>query len=387
MRKENEPVEDKTYLVSFSGEIGTKAPATRRALEELTLENLRRRAAASGIFLEIERFSGRLRVRVPHKAERLLLTHAGLGKVAELLEGSLEEIPSLVKGFLPGRPFTYVVYVDRVRPKEDFPRALELKRALLEVLSSEAEKRLLRWDNHPPERVEIRLEMEEGRVLALLNPRRGLSGLPVGSGERVLLLFSGGPDSLLSGIRLALRGQGVGLVFFDDGEPGRAEAVKEAARRLSYFFPDLKLPFFHLSFREALEFLSQRVSRRERCFFCKSAMLRISAEIAGRRRFSAVATGEILGEQASQTLPALEFTRRASGVSPLRPVLSFRKEEVFSELSALGLSEVAERALPPCPFAPDHPHTRPASSPGLFSRLFPEIRKRVKVLEYETASP
>ncbi len=376
------------FLVSFSGEIGVKAPGTRRALEDLTVENLRRRAGALGISLRIERFAGRLLVEAPSEAERLLLTQAGLGRVAEFLEPSERDLlsPGFWEDRLPVRPFTYVVYVDRVKPRERFSEILEIKRRLLKILEEFSRKRLALWDNHPPERLEIRLEADGERLFLLCNPRSGLSGLPVGAGEKVLLLFSGGPDSLLSAVRLAARGQEVALVFFDDGEEGRAEAVRRVAETLAYFFPAMTSEFFRIPYREVLEFLTSRVPRRERCFFCKATMLRLAAELARREDFSAVATGEILGEQASQTLPALRFTTEVAEVLVLRPVLTHRKEEIFQELEKLGLGEVARLSLPACPFAPDHPHTRPVSSPGALIRIWPEIKKRVKTPEKEIVS-
>ncbi len=371
------------FLVSFSGEIGVKAPGTRRDLEELTIRHLSSRAQAQGLSLQVERFFGRLTVSGPPEVEDLLRTHIGFGKVARLLNPSPEELTerSFWEKILPERPFTFVVYVDRVRPREFFPQVLEWKRGVLEILKAFAQERLARWDNHPPERLEIRLEVYEERVFLILWPRSGLGGLPPGCGERVLVLFSGGPDSLLAALLMARRGQEVGLLFMDDGEAGRLESVEDKARHLAYFFPEMKVPFYRLPYREILEYMAKSVPTRERCFFCKATMLRLAKELARKEGFSAVVTGEILGEQASQTLPALRFTAEASGVGVLRPLLGFNKEEVFHFLERVGLGEVARRQLPPCPFVPDHPHTRPESKPSRWSHLWPEIQKRVKKVE------
>ncbi len=376
------------YRVSFSGEIGVKAPATRRELENLGLQTLLSRAEALGIPLRVEREGGRLRVELPDEHERLLRTHPGLGRITELFAPSAEELlsPSFWEGLLPPRPFTFVVYVPPIRSRESLSRLLHLKGRLLEILGDLARRYLSYWDNHPPEHLEIHLEGREGDLLLLLRPRRGLGGLPVGSGERVLLLFSGGPDSLLAAVRLLCRGQEVALVFFDDEVPGRVEKVKTVARELAYFLPRARVEFFRVGFREIQEFIGEKVPRRERCFFCKACMLLIAEEVARREGFSAVATGEILGEQASQTLPALLFTVRASKTYPLRPLLGYTKEEVFRDLSELGLSAAARRNLPPCPFVPDHPRTRPRSRPEKVLHLWPEIRKRVKSIGREILS-
>ncbi|MBX6423923.1 hypothetical protein [Thermosulfurimonas sp. F29] len=372
---------DRAFLVSFSGEIGTKSPGTRKDLEELTLKNLLSRARAAGCPVEVRPLAGRLLVRGPEDLKRLLLSHFGFEKVADCHEGSPSRFlsPTFLEEVLPSRPFTYVVYVERKRAGEHFPELLEFKRRLLGVLEEISRaRRLEAWDNRPPERVEIQLEPGLSGVRLLVNPIPGLSGLPVGSGGRVLVLFSGGPDSMLATLLLARRGQEVDLLLFDDGEEGRLESVREKARALAYFFPEMRLFLHRFPFREVLEFLSHRVPRRERCFFCKGTMLRLGTDLARREGLSAVATGEILGEQASQTLPALLFTARAAGTPVLRPLLGFNKREVFRILEEMGLGEVSRKGPPPCPFAPDHPHTRPETAPDRLLNLWPEIKKRVK---------
>ncbi|WP_168720129.1 hypothetical protein [Thermosulfurimonas marina] len=368
-----------TYLVSFSGEIGIKAPATRRALEELTLKSFLTRAGVLGLSPKVEPFWGRILLSGPRDLERLLATQAGFGRWGYFRE---TWDPTL----LPERPFTYVVYVDRVEPRESFSEALAQKRALLELLEKEARRNLSSWDNYPPERLEIRLEVRRWRLFYLINPRPALGGFPPGASGRGLVLFSGGPDSLLATLFLLRRGLLPALIFFDDGEAGRAEAVQELVREVAFFFPEMAVEFFQVEFREALEFIASRVATRERCFFCKAAMLRLAGEILSQEGFSVVATGEILGEQASQTLPALLFTARAAGVPLLRPLLGLNKEEVFERLSALGLKEAAFRRLPACPWAPDHPHTLPRSRPETLGSLWPAIRKRVKKIERKILS-
>lgn len=371
----------RTYLVSFSEEIGIKSPGTRKALQELAVRNFLSRATAAGLFVETKAFSGRLLMKGPPELKALLLSHFGFGKVAEFYELSPNDLLSstFLEEILPERPFTYVVYVDRVKPKSRFQEVLNLKSTLLAKLAEESQRRLLSvWDNFPPERLEIRLEARDHKIFVLMNPKVGVSGLPVGSGERVLILFSGGPDSLLAALLLARRGQEVALLFMDDGEEGRWEAVQQAASELAYFFPGMSLDLYRLSYREILEFLSSKTPKRERCFFCKATMLKLATELARREGFSAVATGEIIGEQASQTLPALRFTSAVVAGLVLRPLLTFNKEEVFQQLERVGLGEVARRSLPPCPFVPDHPHTRPVSSATAVDRIWPKIKNRVK---------
>ena len=372
-----------TFLVSFSGEIGTKRAGTQNALRELTLKNLHLRAKKLKISLEAEEFYGRLKVRAPVEAEKILKSHFGLGRLSRLFsvqEGLCwEEI-------LPRRPFTFEVYVERWISSVHRERALAFKRSLLELLTAEARRRLSLWDNHPPEHLHFVVESWPEGLFLLKEIRPGApGGFPVGSAGDVLLLFSGGPDSLFSAWLLLRRGLRVALLFFDDEEKGRRELVEETARALLPFYPEGKLLLLRLPYREKLASLKGLFPERERCFFCKTLMLKIGKKLLPKAGAEALATGEILGEQASQTLPALKFLSFQEGLL-LRPLITFNKEEVFEKLKEVGLWEEANKKLPPCPFAPRRPRTKLQKNPLKFARILQklarEVRPEMKILEY-----
>ncbi len=362
------------WLVSLSGEIGTKGPGTQRDFIRLIWETFASRANIKGLSFDLEEKEGRFLIKGPPNLERLLLSHFGLGKVIRLFRLSPDDL-KVPAEILPKRPFTYVLYLDRVHPRRLWSEALDLKKKLLAQLEDEARKRLeTAWDNHPPEHLELRLEIKEGEFWLLVNPKAGPGGLPVGSGEKVLLLFSGGPDSLLAGHLLGRRGQEIGLIFFDDETPERQAKVKGLGQALAYFFPGMRLKLWVQSYRKILKELAKEVPERERCLFCKRLMLHLAMRVAKKEGFSAVATGEILGEQASQTLPALSFLARDLPLTILRPVLTFTKEEIFQTLKKIGLREEAEVNLPRCPFSPKRPYTRPRKSPAEADRFWSRIK-------------
>ncbi len=363
------------WLVSLSGEIGTKRPGTQRDFIRLIWETFASRANILGLPFELGDKEGRFLVKGPSNLERLLLSHFGLGKVARLFRLSPDH-PKVPEEIFPKRPFTYVLYLDCVRSRHLWSEAWAFKKKLLAQLEDKARKRLeIAWDNHPPERLELRLEVKEGNFWLLVNPKAGPGGLPVGSGEKVLLLFSGGPDSLLAGYLLGRRGQEIGLIFFDDEAQGRQAKVKGLGQALAYFFPRMRLKLWVQPYRRILEELARKTPKRERCLFCKRLMLHLAIKLAEKEGFSAVATGEILGEQASQTLPALSFLTQDLPLTILRPVLTFTKEEILQTLEKIGLREEARVSLPKCPFSPKHPYTKPRKPPAEADRFWSRIKK------------
>ncbi len=362
------------WLVSLSGEIGIKRPGTQRDFIRLIWETFASRANTLGLPFKLEEKERRFLIKGPPNLEKLLLSHFGLGKVARLFRLSPDH-PKVPEEILPKRPFTYVLYLDCVRPRHLWSEALVFRKKLLAQLEDKARKRLeTAWDNHPPERLELRLEVKEEAWL-LVNPKAGPGGLPGGSGGKVLLLFSGGPDSLLAGYLLGRRGQEIGLIFFDDEAQGRQAKVKGLGQALAYFFPEMRLKLWVQPYRKILERLTKEVPKRERCLFCKRLMLRLAMKLAEKEGFSAVATGEILGEQASQTLPALSFLTQDLPLTILRPVLTFTKEEILQTLEKIGLREGTRVSLPKCPFSPKHPYTKPRKPPAEADRFWSRIKK------------
>ncbi|WP_022853715.1 tRNA sulfurtransferase [Thermodesulfatator atlanticus] len=363
---------EKRFLLSPSGEISVKKPATRNFLLKKLEESLKTRLKSLGYCFAFEAFSSpRFLVSGETKLKECLLTHGGVGKIGEFypFDENLD-----VKSLLPKRPFTFEIYVTKAEEKNLFEKALEIKKAWLKLLTKEAKARLKYWDNHPPVHLRLELEAKKEGSFLLVNPQKGLGGFPPGAfSEKVLVLFSGGPDSLLAACLMLRRGLNVSLIYFDDGEKERAAKVREIASGLSYLFPDTKVELFSVKYRNFLDFLVQKAPLRERCFLCKRLMLKLAERLAHKEKCKALVTGDILEEQASQTLPALNFV--AEEISPLRPLLGFTKEEVYEELTRFGLRDLAEMKLPPCPFAPKRPHTIPQISPKALQKIMKQAMK------------
>ncbi len=373
------------FLASLSGEIHIKAPGTKEFFKKKVLENLLKRAEALRVRISCEWEGERLCVEVPEDDEvalKLLKTQFGISKVWKFLKLRDEELcEERFQELVPERPFVYFIQVERHLCGERFSEALEVKRRLLEFFKRKSSDLLKNWDNHPPERLEISLWKKEDFWCVAWDPVKGVGGLPVGVGEKVLALFSGGPDSLLAALLVARRGQEVSLAFMDDGVEERWRGVKRVAEMFASFMPEARAEVFRVPYREVLEFLKEKVPKRRLCLFCKSSMMRWAWEFARKNGFGGVVTGEIIGEQASQTLPVLRLTASAAKGFLLRPLLGFNKEEVFLKLREFGLEEAERVKVPSCEFVPEHPRTFAETDPRPFERLWPEVKRRIKTPE------
>ena len=95
-------------------------------------------------------------------------------------------------------------------------------------------------------------------------------------------------------------------------------------------------------------------------------MVRIAEEIARRNGALALATGESLGQVASQTLENIARIDEAASVPILRPLIGMDKLEITEQAKQLGTFEISIEPDADCCtlFTPKHPFTRMQAGRG-----------------------
>jgi thiamine biosynthesis protein ThiI len=92
------------------------------------------------------------------------------------------------------------------------------------------------------------------------------------------------------------------------------------------------------------------------CLFCKRNMMRIAREIAIIEGADAIVTGEIIGEQASQTTANLRVIDEVVSDFPiLRPLAGDDKVDIQRVAHEIGTYQFAEEGLQCCDLAPKYP--------------------------------
>src|SRR5262249_17497955 len=92
-------------------------------------------------------------------------------------------------------------------------------------------------------------------------------------------------------------------------------------------------------------------------------MMRIAERIARRWHARALATGEVIGQVASQTLDNMTVIAEATGMEVLRPLVGMDKDEIAAEAERLGTFPISIIPDQDCCqlFTPRHPATRVGS--------------------------
>jgi len=213
------------------------------------------------------------------------------------------------------------------------------------------------------EHPELTVGVEVGPVRSFVFVDRlpGAGGLPVGVSGKVLLLLSGGIDSPVAGHLMQKRGCRLDAVYFHSppytGARTRAK-VEQLASRLAPAQGELTL--------QVVTFTSIQTTIRDGApcemavVLYRRAMMRIASALASRRGCLALATGENLGQVASQTIENLGCIEAVAERPVLRPLLAYDKAETIELARRIGTYDLSTQPYEDCCslFVPRHPLIR-----------------------------
>ncbi len=283
---------------------------------------------------------------------------------------TLEGMQSVIGRLVEGREFRSFRITAR-RAFKTYPMtSVELNRALGAFV---LERVATRVDLEHPE-VEIVVEVLPDEAFVSLDRRPGPGGLPVGSGGTVAALLSGGIDSPVAAWRMLKRGCRVVFVHFHSAPylPPTSQAKARAlVERLTEWQYDSRL--FLVPFGEIQREVVLSVPGPARVVVYRRLMVRIAEAIGRREGALALATGESLGQVASQTLENIVAIDAAAAGPVLRPLIGTDKIEIIHEAKQLGTFDISIEPDADCCtlFVPKHPLTRmtPTQADTAESRL------------------
>jgi len=218
----------------------------------------------------------------------------------------------------------------------------------------------LRVDVQAPD-VTIEVEVRQEGVFLCAERIAGPGGLPVGISGRALLLLSGGIDSPVAGWMLMKRGVAVDAVYFHSppyvGEKAK-EKVLELGRILARWRAEA-LTIYVPYFTEIQIEVSRVAPPSLWTILFRRFMHRVAERIAETHGYGALATGESLGQVASQTMENLACVEAATRMLVLRPLIGWDKAEIVRLAREIGTYEISILPYEDCCllFAPRHPET------------------------------
>lgn len=348
-----------TAVVRLSGEVSTKARATRREFVTRLVRNAKDALVSEGLPTQIERSHERLYVSLPDPAGADVLARVfGFQSVAIATRTEFAGLADLVaraaRHFEPavaGKRFA--VRTRLIGGEKPGFRGSEVDRALGTALLPGAS----RVDLSHPE-VTARVEVHHGVAHLIGEERAGPAGLPLGVEGRALALVSGGFDSAVAAWQMLRRGVNLDYLFCNLGgrshELGTLRVMQEVAKRWSYGVrPRLHAVDFDPVVRGIRECAEPRLWQ----IVLKREMLRAAELVARETGALAIVTGEAVGQVSSQTLTNLAVISEATRVPILRPLVGTNKDEIVHQAHAIGTGALSAVVAEYCAIVPSKPAT------------------------------
>jgi tRNA uracil 4-sulfurtransferase len=177
---------------------------------------------------------------------------------------------------------------------------------------------------------------------------------------RGVALVSGGIDSPVALYYLLRQGHDITAVHMDNRpftDDSPLEKVTDHLVQLGERF-GRKIPLYVLPHGETQVTLMRETDRHVGCVLCRRFMWRAAERIGVREGASFLATGEALGQVASQTLSNMRSATCAVNLPIVRPLIGLDKQEIEAMAKSIGTYGISTRPGLCCQAVPPHPATR-----------------------------
>ena len=233
------------------------------------------------------------------------------------------------------------------RVDKDFPlHSDEVNRHIGgKILSSCPESKV---DVHHPElMIHVMIRKEGCFVYGIKD--KGIGGYPLGIAGKALMLISGGIDSPVAAYLMMKRGVKLEMVHFA-APPYTSDRVIDKIHDLLHVLNDYQsdIKLYIVPFT-ALEKKVYELAGPSYCVtVMRRMMMRISCALAYQHNDLVLATGESIGQVASQTLYSVKVIEEACSLPMMRPLCTYDKTEIIDLAKKIGTYDISIRPYEDC---------------------------------------
>jgi len=335
-----------TVIVRFGGEIGIKAPWTRKLYERCLISNLKATLKQQGIVYEaLTRKFGRLYVKTLKANEtcQTLTSVFGIASVSPAIEttAKLNDIVRnsiLVAGSALRKGSTFAVRCRRVGShtytSQDVCR--HVGRAVLDAYANHE----LHVDlGHPDLTLEV--EVREDEAYVFLETMKGPGGLPLGTQPKIVGLLNGDVNSLVACWMVMKRGCPIIPLHFiehpqDSQNQGRA---LEAAKTLFKWAPGFPTKAYIVSHEAYIAKINKNSTRKLKSVLLRRLTYRVAERLAETWRSEGIVTGDSFPKPAEEKLHLFRLYDEAASCLPIhRPIIGLDVPEIEELAERIGIS-------------------------------------------------
>ncbi len=338
------------HILIHYGEIALKGN-NRNYFEAQLIQNIKDQLGANipGCFEYVKKISGSILVKLNEKGSQNLaqiqdvLMHI-FGIVnfsfAESIEQDLEKLKLACWEQIKGQEFESF-RVTTQRSNKNFPYTSEEINKLVgaHIFHNFQEKKPVSLKNAD---FECHVAIINDLALVSSKKYKGLGGLPVGTGNKAVVLISGGFDSPVAAWQILKRGVQLRYVHFHSApytSKASIEKVADLVSQLKKFGSSTKM--YMVPFADIQKEIMMNTPEKFRVILYRRMMVRISEALARKEKCLALVTGDSIGQVASQTLENILAVSEAATLPIFRPLIGSDKEEIMLTARQIGTYEIS----------------------------------------------
>ena len=276
-----------------------------------------------------------------------------------MVESNIDSIISKALEFVNESTGTFKVFARR--SDKNFPLVSD------DINRKVASAILTKWghcvgvDVHNP-KLSLYIEVRREGTYLFTEKCPGLGGYPLGVGGKAMLLISGGIDSPVAGFLLNKRGITFEAVHFAAPPYTSTMAiqkVKDLLSKLTCFQKKIRLhiiPFTDIQLK-----IYENSDESYAITIMRRMMYRIATKLAEQEKCLALASGESIGQVASQTLESMNVINEVTNMPMIRPLATMDKVDIIKESKRIGTYDISILPYEDCCtiFTPKNPVTKP----------------------------
>ncbi len=182
------------------------------------------------------------------------------------------------------------------------------------------------------------------------NREKGLGGMPIGIGGKILSLLSGGIDSPVASCQMIKRGAEVDFLHFhafNSNQKVIDSKIVELAKIITRY--QVKSRIYIASYNEfQKELLKHKIENGYELVLFRRFIVKFAEFLAEKENYNAICTGDSLSQVASQTIENIESVLSNVSVPVFQPLISMDKLEIIQISKNIGSYETSIQQYKEC---------------------------------------
>lgn len=365
MAKRSKSKIDKLIYIKY-GELTLKGK-NRREFVTCLWNNVKKALADFKTLNIVKQFDSMTIDHIPaSKYDKVFNVVKAIPGIAFVIEGygitrELKDLHAFIKTTIENKKQTFKVLTKRSDKK--YPTdSMEFSRQLGGFILKNFKN--LSVDIHKPD-LKVNVEIKEDRFIVYFNKVKGVGGFPLGINGRVLMLISGGIDSPVAASLLMKKGFHVDFLTFVSPPHTSKEAENKVRKLIKQITLDSRLekPLLYIcKFTDLQHEIAHITNHSYQITIMRRYFFRIAQHLVKTQHYDAMATGESLGQVASQTIESMTtISNVLDNVVVLRPLLTYDKLEIINLAEKLNTYNISILPYPDAcsMFVPANPTTKP----------------------------